>query len=300
MPFTANYKVYRVKFRPLGRCIVVVMCHAVWTIRLGLSLKIHDKVRPSFCITDFDMDWVYLSIITFAAATIQSATGFGFGLIAVPVFLLLLGSAEAIQMVMIIILCLSLLDWIKLRGQASRALLLRLCTGMLVGFPFGIIIYHLVDLPGLKAIIALVILIFSVQNLARLLNNRRLCVPHADKPNAGMTLFTGYISGLMSTSLAMPGPVVMLYLVHQGLEKTLIRATILTYFVFAYSGSILLQSVLVGISRPTWMNSLSLVPVGLAGVMCGHYLAHKINQKLFKLLVLSILILTALLMLYQL
>ena len=246
------------------------------------------------------MDWIYLSIITFAAATIQSATGFGFGLIAVPVFLLLLGSAEAIQMVMIIILCLSMLDWIKLRGKASRALLNRLCIGMALGFPFGIIIYNMVNLPGLKAIIALVILIFSIQNLVRLLNKRQLPDRHDDKPNSGMTLFTGYVSGLMSTSLAMPGPAVMLYLVHQGYEKTLIRATILTYFVFAYSGSILLQSMLVGISQATWLNSFSLVPVGLVGVMSGHYLAHKINQRLFKHLVLSILILTALIMLCQL
>ena len=246
------------------------------------------------------MDWIYLSIITFVAATIQSATGFGFGLIAVPVFLLVLGTADAIQMVMIVILCMSILDWIKLRGKASSALLSRLCLGMVVGFPFGMLIFHYVNLSGLKALIALVIIIFSAHNLWRLLSHRRAHAVAIDKQSDVGTIFTGYISGLMSTSLAMPGPAVMLYLVHQGYEKTLIRATILTYFVFAYSGSILLQAMLVGVSKETWFSSLSLVPIGFIGVVSGHYLAHKINQKLFKQLVLSILILTALVMLYQL
>jgi len=246
------------------------------------------------------MDWVYLSITTFLAATIQSATGFGFGLIAVPIFLLVLGTADAIQMVMTVILCMSILDWAKLRGHASRPLLSRLCIGMLIGFPFGMLIFHYVPLSGLKVIIALVIIVFSIQNLLRLLNDKQVSVVPVDSQNKWATILTGTVSGAMSTSLAMPGPAVMLYLVHKGFEKTRIRATILTYFIFAYSGSILLQSILVGVSKSTWLSSFLLVPFGLMGVMSGHYLAHKIDTKLFKQLVLSILILTALVMLYQL
>ena len=246
------------------------------------------------------MDWIYLSIITLLAATLQSATGFGFGLIAVPVFLLILDSREAIQMVMIVILCMSFLDWIKLRGQASVDLLKWLSFGSLIGFPFGIYIYHQVNLPLLKMIIAVVILFFSLHNLVRLFRG----VLHENqqfyKHNKWITVFTGYISGLMSTSLAMPGPAVMMYLLHQKLDKTRIRATILTFFIFSYAGAILLQSLIVGISASTWRTSLTLAPVGLLGVLVGHYLAGLINQRLFQLVVLSTLILTALVMLIQL
>ena len=246
------------------------------------------------------MDWIYLSIITLLAATLQSATGFGFGLIAVPLFLLILDSREAIQMVMIVILCMSFLDWIKLRGQASIDLLKWLSIGSLIGFPFGIYIYDQMDLPLLKMIIAVVILIFSLHNLMRLFKGLLHENQHSHKHNKWMTIFTGYISGIMSTSLAMPGPAVMLYLVHQKLEKTRIRATILTFFIFSYAGAILLQSLIVGISAPTWCTSLTLAPVGLLGVLAGHHLAGLINQRLFQLVVLSTLILTALVMLLQL
>ena len=246
------------------------------------------------------MDWIYLAIITLLAATLQSATGFGFGLIAVPVFLLILDSREAIQIVMIVILCMSFLDWIKLRGQASADLLKCLCIGSLMGFPFGIYIYHQVDLPLLKMIIAAIILFFSLHNLVRLLRGMLHEDQQSHKHNRWTTIFTGYISGIMSTCLAMPGPAVMLYLVHQKLDKTRIRATILTFFIFSYAGAILLQSLVVGISASTWLTSLTLAPVGLLGVLGGHYLAGKINQRLFQLVVLSTLILTALIMLLQL
>jgi len=246
------------------------------------------------------MDWVYLSIVTLLAATIQSATGFGFGLIAVPVFLLILNSADAIQITMIIVLCMSIADWTKLKGQGSRHLLSWLVIGMLLGFPFGIYIFLTFELYFIKIILALIIIIFSVFNLIRLFRKGSSGASHSPKQSRWAVTLTGYFAGLLTTSMAMPGPPVMLYLVHKGFEKNVIRATILTFFIFAYGGAILLQVAMIGISGSTWITSLSLVPVGLVGVLCGHYLAHKINQKLFQEIVLVILILMALVMLTQL
>ena len=239
------------------------------------------------------MDWIYLIIITLVAATTQSATGFGFGLIAVPVFLLILDSAQAIQMVMIIIVFISVMDWWKLKGQSSRHILKWLILGLVVGSPFGLLLFRSVDLSVLKTLVAIVILFFSVMNLFRLLRCHQPENGSATEPGKWITVITGYFSGLMSTSLAMPGPPVMVLLVHKGLDKTLIRATILTFFIFAYAGAIVLQALLVGIATTVWMTSLTLVPFGLVGVLVGHYLADKIDQQLFPKIVLVILILTA-------
>ena len=194
----------------------------------------------------------------------------------------------------------SVVDWLKLRGQSSFKLLLWLNIGMLLGFPFGLYIFQNVDFPVLKVFIAVVILLFSLHNLVRLLKAKVITELHPTEINNFKTMVTGFFSGLMTTSLAMPGPAVMLYLVQQGFDKTLIRATILTFFIFAYAGALGLQTLLVGISVSTWTSGLSLVPVGLMGVFAGHYLAYKINQKLFKQIVLVILILTAIVMLMQL
>jgi uncharacterized membrane protein YfcA len=246
------------------------------------------------------VDWIYLSIVTLLAATIQSATGFGFGLIAVPVFLLILNSSDAIQITIIIVLFMSIADWMKLKGQGSRQLLLRLVVGMILGFPFGIYIFLSFELHLIKIMLALIIIIFSGFNLIRLFRKGSTEAHHTPEQSNWASTVAGFFAGLLTTSMAMPGPPVMLYLVHKGFDKTVIRATILTFFIFAYAGAVLLQYVMIGISGSTWTTSLTLVPVGLVGVLCGHTISHKINQKLFKEIVLIILIIMALVMLSQL
>lgn len=245
-------------------------------------------------------DWLLLALITFLSATLQSAIGFGFGLIAVPIFLLILNSAHAIQMVMIIILCVSLVDWYKLKGKSAPTLLWCLNIGMLFGFPIGLYIFQQVDLNTLKLIIAVVIMLFSGLLFYRQFKSQNIKSVPVDEIKHWKTTVSGFLSGIMTSSLAMPGPIVMIYLVQQGLDKTLIRATILTFFVTAYSGAILLQSLMVGISASTWTSSLALVPPALIGVFVGHKIADKINQQLFRTIVLTLLILMALVMLIQL
>jgi len=245
------------------------------------------------------MDWVYLLIMTFIGATIQSATGFGFGLMAVPVFLLILDSTAAIQMVMVIILCMSILDGIKLRGQASIRLLIWLSMGMVLGFPFGIMLFQRLDLSMLKLMIALIILLFCVFSFYRLILNTHSDIKTADESKNWKTAIVGVISGVMTTSLGMPGPSVMMYLVQQPIDKTIIRATILTYFIFAYAGALVMQSLAVGISSNTWIDGFLLVPVALAGVMLGHAISPKINQHRFKQIILSMLVMMSFVMLFQ-
>jgi uncharacterized membrane protein YfcA len=246
------------------------------------------------------MDWIYLSIVTLLAATIQSATGFGFGLIAVPVFLLILNSSDAIQITMIMVLFMSIADWMKLKGQGSRPLLIYLVVGMILGFPFGLYIFLNFELHLIKLMLAAIIIVFSGFNLYKLFNKESPTVDHSPSYARWAVTLTGYFSGILTACLAMPGPPVMLYLVHKGFEKTVIRATILTFFIFAYAGGVLLQSLTIGISSSTWMTSLTLVPVGLVGVLCGHTIAHKIDQTLFKKIVLIILMIMALVILSQL
>lgn len=246
------------------------------------------------------MDWFYLVAITLLGATIQSATGFGFGLIAVPIFLLIIKSTDAIQMVMVIILCMSVLDWLKLKGLASFKLLLGLNVGMLLGFPLGLMVFQQLDLSMLKLIIALIILLFSLYSFVQIFNQSQFKLKDVNDTKNWKTLSVGFISGIMTTSLAMPGPSVMMYLVQQHLDKTLIRATILTYFIFAYAGGLIMQTFTVGIASNTWLNALYLVPVALLGVLLGHKIAPNINQKLFKKIILSILMIMSVVMLYQL
>jgi len=255
------------------------------------------------------MDWMLLLLVTFVAATVQSALGFGFGLIAVSAFLIMLDSIAAIQLVIIITLVTSCVHWPKLRGVAPSHLLKWLCLGCALGFPLGILAYNQLDLDAIKMAVALLIILTSLESAWHLLGTRsgsylakvKEISPSNEQPNGSRVLLgVGVVSGLMASSMAMPGPVVMLYLSRTSLRKNQIRATILTFFLFAYGGALLLQMVLVGIESQIWITALVLIPAALLGVVAGHLLSNKINQQVFKALVLLILLLTGLFMLYNL
>jgi len=246
------------------------------------------------------MEWGLLLLVTFVAATVQSATGFGFGLIAVSAFLIVLNSAAAIQLVMIITLAMSVSHWFKLRGLAPKALLNWLSVGCCLGFPLGIYAYQSLDLDTIKATVAVLIILISLQNAWQLWRGRQDPQPEEYECHRGAVMGVGIASGAMASSVAMPGPAVMLYLSRSALTKNEIRATILTFFLISYGGALLLQGTMVGIQAQTWLTAAVLTPAALLGVVAGHLLSNKINQQLFKALVLAILLLTGLLMLLNL
>lgn len=242
------------------------------------------------------MEWILLLLATFVASVVQSATGFGFALISVPAFLILLNSSDAIQIVIIISAIMSVVHWLKLRNMTPGKLLKWLIIGGVVGFPFGIIIYKNLDLAAIKMAVAIFIIIISLQsgwNLMR--KNHKKHIFH--KP---ILTIVGMISGILGAAMAMPGPILMLYLSRTTFGKNEIRAAMITFFVFAYIGALLLQISMVGISKETWITSAILTPAALIGVYAGHQLSKKINEKIFKGLVLVILILTGIFMLINL
>ena len=244
------------------------------------------------------MEIALLLFITFIAASVQSATGFGFALIVVPVFLILLNSTDAIQIAIIISVAMSAVHFIKLRNIAPYHLLKWLAIGGIVGFPVGILIYNTLDLDAIKMAVAIFIILISVQNGWNMI--RKKLVSGGQNESKFLQVFVGVISGMLGAAMAMPGPVLMLYLSRTTLNKNEIRAAMIAFFVFAYTGALVLQILLVGIQKETWITSAMLIPISLLGVYAGHQISKKINERLFKALVLVILIITGVFMLINL
>ncbi len=247
------------------------------------------------------MEWSLLILITFFAATVQSATGFGFGLIAVSAFLIMLDSVAAIQIVIIVTLVMSSVHWPKLRGMAPTHLLKWLSLGCLLGFPLGILVYNQLNLDAIKMAVAILIILISLQNAWHLFKSSTNDSAPDDGPQRpGPMIGVGIASGLMASAMAMPGPAVMLYLSRTTLSKNEIRATIITFFVFSYGGALLMQAAMIGVTAQTWLTAALLSPPALIGVIAGDFLSKRINQKYFKGLVLVILLMTGLFMLFNL
>ncbi|MBT5186434.1 MAG: sulfite exporter TauE/SafE family protein [Kordiimonadaceae bacterium] len=239
-----------------------------------------------------------LLLATLIASTVQSATGFGFALMTVPAFLILRNSTDAIQIAIIISVVMSVVHWPKLKNMVPYSILKWVIIGGTIGFPIGILIYKSLDLDAIKMAVAIFIILISLQNGWNL---RAKSNPDEKKDHhKGILSVVGLLSGILGSAMAMPGPILMLYLSRMALSKNEIRAAMISFFVFAYSGALLLQILMVGVAKDTWLASAILTPAALIGVFVGHQISKKINEKLFKGLVLLILILTGIFMLINL
>ncbi|MCJ8338544.1 MAG: sulfite exporter TauE/SafE family protein [Pseudomonadales bacterium] len=242
------------------------------------------------------MLWAALILVTFFAATVQSALGFGFGLIAVATFLILLNSADAVQLVIILTFIMSAAQYPSLKSATYYPLLKMLALSALLGFPIGIWLYQSIDLSLLKQSIGVLLIALAAHSFYRL----NKTAGTAPKPTRECLTVTdrhwirpiGLLAGIMATSLAMPGPIVMLYLNSTALQKNQIRAIMSGFFIFSYLGALIFQLLLVGISTDTWLTAFLLLPAALLGTVAGHYLSGRIAQHFFRKLVLAILLLT--------
>lgn len=237
-----------------------------------------------------------LAAVAFSAAIVQSATGFGFAIMALPFFLLIMGSLSAIQVTAVINLVISLVLMQHLLKGAPRRLLLHLIIGSVVGFPIGLAAYKAADLNSMKLVVGALITLFAFILLIREWQLRRTdSRPQITDGQQFVArpvpeLAIGVVSGAMSVALAMPGPVVVLYLLARHAGKQASRAATLLLFAFSYGAVSLVHTAWGGMSGGSWLLAAELAPFVVAGALLGHYVTRYLSEEHFRTAILTILI----------
>lgn len=236
-----------------------------------------------------EFDLITLGITVFFAAALQSATGIGFGVIAGPIMLLLMNNSNSIQISIILNLLISILLVRSIRLEFDKPILKQLLIGSLLGLPLGLLIFLFVDVVTLKILAGVAVFFTALMVIRKNIQKKR---PAETPPHRRSALIAGIVSGLMSSSLAMPGPVVAAWMSATGIEKQVVRATTLALFVFSFSAALLLQIPVVGIESTTLWTCLKLAPATIAGVYVGRLVGTWLTERIFSWLVIIILLLT--------
>ena len=221
------------------------------------------------------------------AALLQAATGIGFGVIAGPIILLVMNSGAAVQVTILLSLLIAAVLVPSLFRQADKVFLRRLLLGSLLGLPLGIGVFLLVSVDMLKLLAGLAVL-FMALSASGLLSGR------GSRESRPKDYITGVLSGAMSTSLAMPGPVAAARMSALAHAKDTIRATILVMFIFSYTAAYAIQALFVGVSRDAAGLTLTLLPATLIGVVLGRLAVAWISETVFRRLIVVVLLATAL------
>src|SRR5690625_1834946 len=227
-------------------------------------------------------DLILLTIIVLIASLLQTSTGYGFSIIGTPFLLLLYPAHMAIQINIILSICLSAGMIFKIRKEVDKTLVIRLIKGSVLGLIVGIFVYLFLDIQLLKMTVGIIILVLTVLLIFQVTVNQ----------SKRKDYVTGGISGVLTTSIGVPGPPLLLYFSGAGIDKTTLRSTTLAYYLFVYFASLMMQISFGGTSKETWMFSLIAIPPLFIGVFLGQLLFKWISQLTFLLITYIILLFT--------
>ncbi|MGO4889593.1 sulfite exporter TauE/SafE family protein [Anaerobacillus sp. MEB173] len=222
------------------------------------------------------------SMIVLFASMLQACTGFGFSIMATPFLLFIYAPQVAIQINIILSILISIFIVPKIYKEVDRRLLLLLVKGSIIGAPIGIGIYLFLDVQVLKIIISLLILALTLL----------LILKFTVKQTTGKDLTSGGLSGLLTTSIGMPGPPLLLYFSGARIEKSVLRSTTLTFYLFIYVVALVMQITFGSTNIDIWITSLILLPVTVLGMFLGQRLFRYINQRVFQIITYVILAVT--------
>lgn len=227
-------------------------------------------------------DILLLLLIVIIASSLQTSTGYGFSIIGTPFLLIVYSFQEAVQINIILSICLSAVMIFKIRSEIDRALLKKLVKGSVIGLLPGIYIYLYIDTEMLKLAVGIIILLLTIL----------LIKQYTVKRTKAKDYTAGSLSGMLTTSIGVPGPPLLLYLSGAKIDKTVLRSTTLAFYLFAYTASLLMQIGFGGTSVEIWKSSALALPALFLGVIIGQVVFKKISQKIFLNITYVILIFT--------
>ncbi|MEK3934306.1 sulfite exporter TauE/SafE family protein [Sporosarcina sp. FSL W7-1349] len=227
-------------------------------------------------------EWTILIVLVLVASLLQTSTGYGFSIIGTPFLLLMYPAHTAIQINIILSLCLSTFMMFKIGNEVDKTLFGRLIKGSVIGLVFGLLIYLYLDIRFLKMAVGGLILILTVSLIFKLTIHR----------TSRGDLAAGGISGLLTTSIGVPGPPLLLYFSGTGTDQVTLRSTTLAFYLVVYFVSLVMQISFGGTSLEAWTSSLIALPSLFIGMLLGQFLFKWISQELFRIITYVILLFT--------
>jgi uncharacterized membrane protein YfcA len=226
-------------------------------------------------------DLVVVGVVALVASTLQAIAGFGFALLAVPAMAAVVEPRVAVVVCTALGLITSAVQSTVERRHTDWLLVRRLTWAALAGMPVGFVVFLTVSDTVLRVLLALGVS-SAVVLLARGVDLRHVG-PSFDRS-------MGFVSGVLSTSLATNGPPLVFGLQARHLPANRFRATLATVFVI--SGAVSLGAFIVA-GRVEGTAAAGVVvglPAIAVGVLAGRRLARAVQPQKFRLVVLTLMV----------
>lgn len=240
----------------------------------------------------FNLNMVLGILIVFFASILQGLMGFGYAIVAAPLLMLIFLPKLVVPIILIqssinnIIIIASLLKE-NISQYVNLKKILRLIIAGIIGIPIGTFLLISVEEETIKIFSGIVIIIFSIFQLIGF---------HKPVKNEKVaSVIVGLISGILAGSIAISGPPVVLFLMNQNVIKNYFRVSIVIYFIVLGLIAILSMYISKILNMEVIHYFLSLFPAMVFGLSIGIYLSKKVNESLFKLATIFIVLVSGIL-----
>jgi uncharacterized membrane protein YfcA len=216
------------------------------------------------------LDWIALHVIfvLFVATVVRSAFGFGEALIAVPLLALAMPVKEAAPLAVLVSITTAfvilLQDWhlVHLRSAGSLVLF------TLLGIPLGLLLLRSAPESVVKAILAAIIIGFSIYSLT--VRNKH------ELTDDRLAWLFGFNAGVLGGAYGMNGPPLAIYGALRRWRPEYFRATLQAYFLPASLAG------MVGYSATgLWTSSVNhFYLLSLPGVLLASFLGRGLNRRM--------------------
>ena len=239
-----------------------------------------------------ELGWLEAVVVVFAmllASTVFSATGFGIGMISTPLMLLVYEPQTVIVVAGTAGLGIGVWIISKSWRDVPFKEVLPITIAALCGAPIAVFILTTADSSILSIGIAVLIILFAIGSFVKVERE----IPYSTP----VGIAAGFIVGVLLPTSGVAGSLVMLFLMTKKWERQTVRAAMAFFLLALMSFSILLFA-LNGLYTPLRLTLIGVIIIpSVVGIAIGSFLMRRLNERIFNMSVIGIIIVSSVLVL---
>jgi uncharacterized membrane protein YfcA len=238
------------------------------------------------------MVYVFSALIALGALFTRGFSGFGSALVLMPLLMLFLDVRTAVVAAALTQVPVGFTLAFRSQSDFDRSYVKLLLLPGILGILVGSFALAKVEAELLKRVFGAMTVIFALRIVLALRRN----VTAYRKWPASVGFVAGALGGVLGGIFGTGGPPVIVYLEHQILNKDVLRATFLTYFLVTDSLRLASYGLSGLITRRAVMIGLAMIPAALIGAYLGTRLSARVDERTFRIAVGALLFVTGVLL----
>lgn len=239
------------------------------------------------------MDWIVILVVglaIFFGFFVQTVIGFAASVIAVPIILSVCKLSDAVAIMAVLLFVFSFILVLKNYKEMDKKMLFEMGIGIILGIIVGVVVLKHTNPAILKKGLGIFVVLYALYSL-----NQQKTIAIFNKLGFLFSFVGGIFSGLYTTG----GPVYVTYIANKLSKASNLRATIIG--VMGISNFARLPILVANNLVPFYCIKVALFvsPLFVLSLYLGHIIYPKIDENLFKRIVLAVLLISGLILILK-